>query len=73
MSKAKHMAAMQSAILTVSKQTEIMEGAIKLYGATQAKEAETYGALARAALAAILDAQRAKALHLARFIRDPED
>lgn len=73
MSRAKHLAAMQSAFLTADRQQQVMEGAIKLYGALAPTEAEKYGEIARAALDAILDAKRAHGVHLALLMRDEEE
>lgn len=73
MSRAKHLAAMQGAFLTVQRQQEVMDGAIKLYGAVAPTEAEQYGEIARAALNAILDAKRAHGIHLERLMRDEEE
>ena len=73
MSRAKHLAAMQTAFLTAQRQQDVMEGAIKLYGAVEAKEAERYGEIARSALDAILDAKRAHGVHLERLLRDEEE
>lgn len=73
MSRKTHLAAMQSAFLTAQRQQDVMEGAIKLYGALAPTEAERYGEIARAALDSILDAKRAHAIHLERLMRDEEE
>lgn len=73
MSRKTHFAAMQTAFLTAQRQQDVMEGAIKLYGAVGATEAEKYGEIARAALDAILDAKRAHAVHMERAMRAEDD
>jgi hypothetical protein len=73
MSRVEHMAAMQAATLTAQRQQEVMEGAIKLYGALSQVDAERFRDMACAALDSILDAKRAYGIHFERLLRDPEE
>lgn len=65
-----HKAKLHAAMLEISKQEEILQGAIKLYGALSDPAASSYHAMAHSALDAIMDATRAKHFHLALMIKE---
>lgn len=63
---------MQEAAIVIQEQEDILQGAIKLYGALPSGEATGYHEMAHAALDRLLDAYRAKHFNMAAMIRGEE-
>lgn len=61
--------AMQEAAIVIQEQEDILQGAVKLYGALPSGEAPKYHDMAHAALDRLLDAYRAKHFNMAAMIR----
>jgi hypothetical protein len=60
----------QDAMLEISRQQDVIDGAVKLYGVATNADTTKYHAMAHAALDALLDATRAKHFLLEKMIRE---
>lgn len=58
--------------MTIQRQTDMIDGASKLYGASPDKEAAVYRDMAHAALDALLDARRSQHWHLEQALANPD-
>lgn len=67
-----HVDAMRAAVMVIQRQTDVIDGASKLYDASPDKEAAVYRDMAHAALDALLDARRSQHWNLDQAMQHPD-
>lgn len=68
-----HIDAIRATVMVIQRQTDVLEGATKLYGASPDKEAAVYRDMAHAALDALLDARRSQHWYLDQAMQNPDE